>query len=46
MNGDMNKIINVDDCPIYTPVLFMVFNRISEAEETFSAIRKAKLTIM
>ena len=41
-NVDTNKIMNIDDYPIYTPVLFMVFNRISEAEETFFAIRRAK----
>jgi hypothetical protein len=37
-----NKIINVDNYPIYTPVLFMVFNRIDVTEDVFSAIRKAK----
>ena len=35
-------MMNVDDYTVYTPVLFMVFNRISEAEETFFAIRRAK----
>jgi hypothetical protein len=37
-----NKIINVDDYPIYTPVLFMAFNRFEVAQEVFFAIRKVK----
>ena len=41
-NVDTNKIMNIDDYPIYTPVLFLAFNRFEVAQEVFFAIRKAK----
>ncbi len=37
-----NKIIDVDDYPIHTPVLFMVFNRFDVTKKTFSSIRNAR----